>query len=58
MSQARIWVVTPAGTGHRFTKIDDHINYFIVRIDPDKITPLKSDAQSKEYVSKPADGGQ
>ena len=35
----------------------DHIDYFMVRIDPDKITPLKSEAQSKEYRSKLADGG-
>jgi len=47
-------VVIPAGTGHQFTKIDDHINYLMVRIDPDKVTPLKSEAQSKEYLSKPA----
>jgi len=26
----------------------------MVRIDPDKATPLKSEAQSKEYLSKPA----
>jgi len=25
-----------------------------VRYDPDKVTPLKSAAQSKEYLSKPA----
>jgi mannose-6-phosphate isomerase-like protein (cupin superfamily) len=49
-------VVIPAGTGHWFTKIEDHIDYFMVRIDPDKITPLKSEAQSKEYLSKPAGG--
>jgi mannose-6-phosphate isomerase-like protein (cupin superfamily) len=47
-------VVIPAGTGHWFTKIDDHIDYFMVRIDPDKITPLKSEAQSMQYLSKPA----
>jgi mannose-6-phosphate isomerase-like protein (cupin superfamily) len=47
-------VVIPAGTGHWFTRIDDHINYLMVRIDPDKVTPLKSEAQSKEYLSKPA----
>jgi mannose-6-phosphate isomerase-like protein (cupin superfamily) len=47
-------VVIPAGTGHWFTKIDDHITYLMVRIDPDKATPLKSEAQSKEYLSKPA----
>ena len=53
-------VVIPAGTGHWFTKIDDHINYLMIRIDPDKVTPLKSEAQSKEYLSKPAprQGGQ
>jgi uncharacterized protein YjlB len=32
-------VVIPAGTGHQFTKIDDHISYLMVRIDPDKVTP-------------------
>ena len=47
-------VVIPAGTGHWFTKIDDHIDYLMVRIDPDKVTPLKTEAQSKEYLSKPA----
>src|SRR5215471_12082409 len=50
-------VVIPAGTGHWFTKIDDHIDYLMIRIDPDKVTPLKSEAQSKEYLSKPAPGG-
>jgi mannose-6-phosphate isomerase-like protein (cupin superfamily) len=47
-------VVIPAGTGHLFTKIDDHIDYLMVRIDPDKVTPIKSEAASKEYLSKPA----
>ena len=51
-------VVIPAGTGHWFTKIDDHIDYLMVRIDPDKVTPLKSEAQSKEYLSKPAKKGE
>jgi mannose-6-phosphate isomerase-like protein (cupin superfamily) len=51
-------VVIPAGTGHWFTKVDDHIDYLMVRIDPDKVTPLKDAAQSKEYLSKPAPGGQ
>src|SRR6187551_448583 len=45
-------VVIPAGTGHWFTKIDDHITYLMVRIDPDKVTPLKDEAASKEYLSK------
>jgi mannose-6-phosphate isomerase-like protein (cupin superfamily) len=47
-------VVIPAGTGHWFTKIDDHISYLMVRIDPDKVTPLKGEAQSRDYLSKPA----
>jgi hypothetical protein len=40
-------VIIPAGTGHWFTKIDDHITYLMVRIDPDKVTPLKDEAASK-----------
>jgi len=46
-------VVIPAGTGHVFTKIDDHITYLMVRIDPDKATPLKDEAASKAYLAKP-----
>jgi mannose-6-phosphate isomerase-like protein (cupin superfamily) len=40
-------MIIPAGTGHWFTKIDDHITYLMVRIDPDKATPLKDEAASK-----------
>jgi mannose-6-phosphate isomerase-like protein (cupin superfamily) len=47
-------LVIPAGTGHWFTKIDDHISYLMVRIDPDKITPLRGEEKSKDYLSKPA----
>ena len=47
-------VVIPAGTGHWFTKIDDHITYLMVRIDPDKVTPVKDEAASKAYLAKPA----
>jgi mannose-6-phosphate isomerase-like protein (cupin superfamily) len=43
-------IVIPAGTGHWFTKIDDHITYLMVRIDPDKVTPLKDEAASKAYL--------
>jgi mannose-6-phosphate isomerase-like protein (cupin superfamily) len=50
-------IVIPAGTGHWFTKIDDHIDYLMVRIDPDKVTPLRSQEQSREYLSKPAPAG-
>ena len=45
-------VVIPAGTGHWFTKIDDHITYLMVRIDPDKVTPLKDEAASRAYLAK------
>ena len=47
-------VVIPAGTGHQFTKIDDHITYLMIRIDPDKVTPIKDEAASKAYLAKPA----
>lgn len=47
-------VVIPAGTGHWFTKIDDHITYLMVRVDPDKVTPLKDEAASRAYLAKPA----
>jgi hypothetical protein len=49
-------VVIPAGTGHHFTKIDDHIDYLMVRIDPDKITPIKDEAASKAYLATPSAG--
>ena len=51
-------VVIPAGTGHWFTKIDDHIDYLMIRIDPDKVTPLRDDAASRAYLSRPAATGQ
>jgi mannose-6-phosphate isomerase-like protein (cupin superfamily) len=47
-------VVIPAGTGHHFTRIDDHITYLMIRMDPDKVTPLKDEAASKAYLAKPA----
>ncbi|MGH9200974.1 MAG: hypothetical protein ACRD2A_07040 [Vicinamibacterales bacterium] len=46
-------MVIPAGTGHWFTKIDDHITYLMVRIDPDKVTPIKTEADSRAYLQKP-----
>jgi mannose-6-phosphate isomerase-like protein (cupin superfamily) len=39
-------IVIPAGTGHQFTEIPDHITYMMVRIDPDKVVPTKSEAES------------
>jgi len=43
-------VIIPAGTGYWFTKIDDHITYIMVRIDPDKVTPVKDEAASQAYL--------
>jgi mannose-6-phosphate isomerase-like protein (cupin superfamily) len=39
-------VIIPAGTGHQFTRIDDHITYLMIRVDPDKVTPHKTEADS------------
>lgn len=44
-------VVIPAGTGHQFTRIDDHVTYLMIRVDPDKITPLKTEADSKKDLA-------
>ncbi|MDP6581092.1 MAG: cupin domain-containing protein [Vicinamibacterales bacterium] len=44
--------VIPAGTGHQFTKIDDHITYLMVRIDPDKVVPLMDEAASQAYLTE------
>jgi hypothetical protein len=43
-------IVIPAGTGHLFTRIDDHITYLMVRIDHDKAVPLKDEAASQAYL--------
>jgi hypothetical protein len=40
-------IVIPAGTGHQFTEIPDHITYMMVRIDLDKVAPAKSEAESQ-----------
>ena len=42
--------VIPAGTGHEFTKIDDHITYLMVRADPDKVVPLMDASASRVYL--------
>ena len=44
--------IIPAGTGHQFTKIDDHITYLMVRIDPDKAVPLLDEAASGAYLAE------
>ena len=46
-------IVIPAGTGHWFTRIDDHITYIMIRIDPDKTVPTKDEAQSLKYLQSP-----
>ena len=46
-------VVIPAGTGHWFTKIEDHLSYVMVRIDPDKVTPLMDEAKSRTWLATP-----
>lgn len=43
--------VIPAGTGHEFTKIDDHITYLMVRADPDKVVPLMDTDASRAYLA-------
>lgn len=40
-------IVIPAGVGHWFTKVNDRLRYIMVRIDPDKVTPLKDEAAAK-----------
>jgi mannose-6-phosphate isomerase-like protein (cupin superfamily) len=50
-------VMIPAGTGHLFTEIPgDHITYLMVRIDPDKVVPTKSQAQSEADLKTPPAG--
>ena len=50
-------MIIPAGTGHWFTKIDDHIRYVMVRIDPDKVTPHKDEAASQADLRAGFDAG-
>jgi mannose-6-phosphate isomerase-like protein (cupin superfamily) len=45
-------VFIPAGTGHEFTKIEDHITYLMVRVDPDKIVPLMDASDSEKYLKE------
>jgi mannose-6-phosphate isomerase-like protein (cupin superfamily) len=40
-------IIIPAGVGHWFTKVDGHIRYLMIRIDPDKVTPLKDESASQ-----------
>ncbi len=40
-------IIIPAGVGHWFTKVDGTLRYLMVRIDPDKITPVKDAAAAQ-----------
>ena len=44
--------VIPAGTGYQFTKIEDHITYLMVRVDPDKVVPLMDEASARAYLAE------
>jgi len=47
-------IIIPAGVGHWFTRIDDHIRYLMIRIDPDKVLPLKDAAASEADLKRNA----
>ena len=51
LKQGDVFVI-PAGTGHEFTRIDDHITYMMVRVDPDKVVPLMDAAASRAYLDE------
>ena len=45
-------MIVPAGTGHQFTRIEDHITYLMVRVDPDKVVPLMDAEASRAYLAE------
>jgi hypothetical protein len=51
-------MIIPAGTGHSWIAVPDHVTYLMIRLDPDKILPLKSEEQSKAHLAKPYHPGQ
>ena len=44
--------IIPAGTGHEFTRIPDHITYLMIRVDPDKVVPLMNADESAIYLDE------
>lgn len=44
-------MVIPAGTGHEFIEIPDHITYLMVRVDPDKVVPLMNVEDSMRFLA-------
>lgn len=51
-------MIIPAGTGHSWISVPDHVTYLMIRLDPDKLLPLKSEEQSKAHMAKPYHPGQ
>lgn len=45
-------LVIPGGTGHQFTRIDDHITYLMIRVDPDKVVPLMDEEDARRYLEE------
>ena len=50
LKQGDVFII-PAGTGHEFTKINNHITYMMIRVDPDKVVPLMDAAASQSYLA-------
>ncbi len=47
-------LVIPAGTGHQWVHIPDHVSYMMVRVDPDKVVPLMDAAASRAFLDERA----
>lgn len=45
-------LVIPGGTGHQFTRIDDHISYLQVRVDPQRVIPLFDAAEAQDELEE------
>ena len=43
--------IIPAGTGHQFIYIEDHITYVMIRIDPDEVMPSMDEEDSRKYLA-------
>ncbi len=47
-------LVIPAGTGHQWVHIPDHVSYTMVRVDPDKVVPLMDATASRAFLAEQA----
>jgi len=45
-------LVIPGGTGHQFTRIDDHISYLQVRFDPREVVPLFDESEARAELAE------